>query len=105
MRLPRLTLKRAMLLVALVAVTLGVGGECIRRRSRFLSLASSHAAEACDGRIVPLALRTQMTEAELAAYGERRLAWEEYHNGLVAKYERAARYPWLPVAPDPREPR
>jgi hypothetical protein len=25
----------------------------------------------------------------------------EYHTGLKQKYERAARYPFLPVAPDP----
>jgi hypothetical protein len=29
----------------------------------------------------------------------------EYHRRLRRKYERAARYPWLPVAPDPPEPK
>jgi hypothetical protein len=28
----------------------------------------------------------------------------EYFEALQRKYERAARYPWLPVAPDPPEP-
>lgn len=27
-----------------------------------------------------------------------------YHTSLRQKYERAARYPWLPVEPDPPEP-
>jgi len=27
-----------------------------------------------------------------------------YHATMRSKYEHAARYPWLPVAPDPREP-
>jgi hypothetical protein len=27
-----------------------------------------------------------------------------YHTALVQKYERAARYPWLAVMPDPPEP-
>jgi hypothetical protein len=27
-----------------------------------------------------------------------------HYSRLTAKYERAARYPWLPVAPDPPEP-
>jgi hypothetical protein len=27
-----------------------------------------------------------------------------YHRALKAKYERAVRYPWLPVEPDPPEP-
>jgi hypothetical protein len=28
----------------------------------------------------------------------------KYHDALRRKYERAARYPWLSVAPDPPEP-
>ena len=28
-----------------------------------------------------------------------------YHAALRRKYERAARYPWLPVPPDPPEPK
>jgi hypothetical protein len=28
----------------------------------------------------------------------------EYYDQMRKKYERAARYPWLPVAPDPPEP-
>lgn len=28
-----------------------------------------------------------------------------YWGPIVSKYERAARYPWLPVAPDPPEPK
>jgi hypothetical protein len=28
----------------------------------------------------------------------------EYREALVRKYETAARFPWLPVAPDPPEP-
>jgi hypothetical protein len=27
-----------------------------------------------------------------------------YHAALARKYERAARYPWLPVEPDPPQP-
>lgn len=29
----------------------------------------------------------------------------DYHAAMKAKYEHAARYPWLPLAPDPPEPR
>jgi hypothetical protein len=28
----------------------------------------------------------------------------DHHASLARKYERAARYPWLPVEPDPPEP-
>jgi hypothetical protein len=30
--------------------------------------------------------------------------WWAYHAGLRHKYDRAARYPWLPVPLDPRAP-
>jgi hypothetical protein len=37
--------------------------------------------------------------------GERKhLTLASFHGELRRKYERAARYPWLPVAPDPPEP-
>jgi hypothetical protein len=29
----------------------------------------------------------------------------KYHEAMSRKYEHAARYPWLPVAPDPPEPK
>ena len=29
----------------------------------------------------------------------------KYHDEMRLKYERAARYPWLPVSPDPTEPK
>jgi hypothetical protein len=31
-------------------------------------------------------------------------ALRSYYRDMIEKYERAARYPWLPVAPDPPEP-
>jgi hypothetical protein len=34
----------------------------------------------------------------------RNLAWAEQEERLKRKYRRAARYPWLPVPPDPPEP-
>jgi hypothetical protein len=30
--------------------------------------------------------------------------WLAYDRGLIAKYKRATRYPWLSVAPDPPDP-
>ena len=32
-------------------------------------------------------------------------AMEQYHQGLRQKYEAATRQPWLPIPPDPPEPR
>jgi hypothetical protein len=31
--------------------------------------------------------------------------WIDYHSEMTRKYSRAARYPFLPVAPDPPEPK
>ncbi len=56
------------------------------------------------------------TWAELATQARDQAAWHarsiaqegpksEYFARMRWKYERAARYPWLPVAPDPPEPR
>jgi hypothetical protein len=44
-------------------------------------------------------IRSSASEIERSS---RRL---DYHDSLISKYERAARYPWLPVAPDPPEPK
>ena len=33
------------------------------------------------------------------------LAWEDYYRQLGRKYQEAARYPWLPVSPDPPGPK
>ena len=38
-------------------------------------------------------------ERRWAALATRRMA---YHTAMVRKYQRAARYPWLPVEPDRR---
>ncbi len=51
----------------------------------------------------PVAKRAAMTpHVSKAAWYRDRTAW---HAAMKAKYEHAARYPWLPVAPDPPEPK
>lgn len=42
--------------------------------------------------------------AEIAAFRDKFAARAEYWTRLKQKYERAARYPWLPVKPDPPAP-
>jgi hypothetical protein len=48
--------------------------------------------------------RCQDWEARLAVAVSRWRIKRDYYAALRIKYERAARYPWLPVAPDPPEP-
>ena len=47
-------------------------------------------------------LRENLTRRQELTADEGRRA--EYHAALARKYRHAARYPWLPVEPDPAEP-
>jgi hypothetical protein len=103
----RFPLGRMMFAVAILGVALGF----VARRERFLRLSVLHAHlngeilfENKHGRYGPYpgqedALPGHEREWDL----DQRLAG--YHWMLHEKYERAARYPWLPVAPDPPEPK
>jgi len=128
----RFTVRRLMIAVAIVALILGA--ELTRRRSaQFRLLARSYASAAEfdglileggtttfrleDGQIREVhgssSIRIPTDEGGLVesaidptpGYDEDRLRRRaEYHDFLRRKYDRAARYPWLPVAPDPPEP-
>jgi hypothetical protein len=114
MRLPRMTTRRWMALVAVVGVIL-TGIHLRRLRSEYLVLSAYCAAKeeisrahagwnhasihrlaisANSGEQLRVARKSWATE-------ERRV---EYFAGLKAKYARAAERPWLPVPPDPPEP-
>jgi hypothetical protein len=107
MRMPRFrfTIRRMMVAVAIVGALFGVLGLW-QRSAAYAAIAERHADEelaivalaldaltARDGPRLPtgLTLRMLMSRAVL-------------HHKLARKYRRAARYPWLPVAPDPPEP-
>lgn len=85
MRFPRvrLTMRRLLVAVAIVGVVLGMG----RRSSMFRELSVFHQREA-------------LRVSRPPAMGQASL----HHVDLSETYEWAARYPWLPVAPDPPEP-
>jgi hypothetical protein len=142
MPLPRLqfTVRRIMIVVAIVAVALGAN-DLRRRKVRYdalrsthewrgrssMSLAELHASTAAANEREVERLRaavrsghdTPRPEAEAAAQitsniegaaaieraAERQFrARARFHELLRKKYERAARYPWLVVEPDPPEP-
>jgi hypothetical protein len=106
MRLPRMTTRRWMVAVAVVALVLGAV-QLKRRRDDLLSGAQSHAQveqkwrqwEALERR----ALQAGEVDANpsLAAWVARRIS---YHRTMARKYRHAARFPWLPVGPDPPSP-
>jgi hypothetical protein len=96
MPLPRMTMRRWMIVVAIVGIVLGVA---IERRNRLRKIAAHHQAEFKKlVRQGPIILFAGSSDDPIM----RRLEW---HESMRLKYERAARYPWPPVEPDPSEPR
>jgi hypothetical protein len=91
-----------MVVVAVVPLLLGVVA-ILRRRTHFQRLADYHADAARQLRsshgsaIRPSGayVHIPLTPPSLA----------DYHEDLAGKYQRAAGYPWLPVEPDPPEPK
>ena len=102
MPLPRVrfTVRRMMVAVAIVGATVAFGE---RRRRDFSALAEYHRAQ----QVVKVACSKGGFISEKRGGGmatdvdERADAW---HRVLEPKYRYAARYPWLPVPPDPPEP-
>ena len=112
MRQPRMTTRRWMVAVAIVAILIGVGLELSRRSRRFARLAADHSNGALEHFGTLMAFgggpppNRDVPPAGLgpARYLHRAKALLNYHSELTEKYQRAARYPWLAVAPDPPEP-
>ena len=106
MRLSRLTTRRLMVLVAVVALITGTFVTWQRQR-RYRELAVEYARRERSGR----ALRKWIAADRVPARGARSVGILidgipidvklERTARLRAEYERAARYPWLPVPPDP----
>ena len=120
---PRFTVRRLMVAVAIVAFALG-GLESLRRYRAMVALSESYSQTArmysatvalvlgdasCWDRIPsekkkipdPYPFYT-LDDAAHHARNSREKA--RRYRALAAKYERAARHPWLPIAPDPPEP-
>ena len=82
MRVRRITSRAVMIVVLVVAVQWAFLAAMAARRARLLQIAREHAA---------------------ASTGDpQRAGW---HHRMHDKYRSAARRPWLPVAPDPPEPK
>ncbi len=116
MRLPRMTMRRWMVVVAavgLIGLIMGGGVWLKQRRDYFLSLAQSHQAEVASSTARGKALKSRfgvasgMTVEEVMQLNrdyDRMMDRADHHASLARKYERAARSPWLPVEPEPPEP-
>jgi hypothetical protein len=80
-------------MVAVAIVGLACGGEVLRRRRVYYS----EQAVVCG----ILAVERRSDDPEVDRHLRQRTA---YYYRQRLKYERAARYPWLPVPPDPPKP-
>jgi hypothetical protein len=99
MRLPRLrfTVRRMMVAVAVVALVLGAVALGVRS-GEFRNRARYHEVMAASPL---LGVKPAPPVFDPVRYTPK---WSAYHARLKRKYERAARRPWLFVAPDPPLP-
>ena len=107
MRLPRFRIRTLMIAVAVVGLLAGLVVALTRRSAGLRQQAASFAQvsnqEALQGMYIERRYHWGPAEPEkpiIAAHFRR----SDYYAALRAKYERAARRPWLPVAPDPPPP-
>src|SRR5689334_4499202 len=103
MRLPRMRVRSLMVFVAAVGTWAGVGLAGLRRFDRYCRLAHLHEVQFASlaSRAAACATRYGHTEPPCEEYFKR-AAW---HYELYIKYSNAAPQPWLPVPPDPPEPK
>ena len=107
MRLPRMTTRRWMIAVAILAVGLATvahfRGLALRQRAAYHEkiekLVAATVGELNSAARWPKAARVRASAAVRA-----NAAIRDRHARLKEKYWRAARYPWLPVGADPPEP-
>jgi len=111
MTIPRMTTRRWMTAVAVMAVLLAVGRLAGTTWKR-LGTAAAHARLAdtirLNGSTIASVAAVAPSEAARRSHHEamaRHSRFAEYYSDLATRYRRAARYPWLPVPPDPPEPR
>src|SRR5262245_54148372 len=103
MRLPRFRIRTLMVVAAAVAVGIATwrgSAAMMQRRARYLAMAEMHEATVnCfdHGLWFP---RDDPTDIRYQHYKKP----FDHYSALVSKYRHAARYPWLPVEPDPPDP-
>jgi hypothetical protein len=98
---PRMTARRWLIAVAVVALACAATVRIRERRSRFARIAQEHSGAWPPLAYPDLVVATEAERERLTLWSARVTAW---HAGMAGKYQRAARYPWLPVEPDPPEP-
>lgn len=97
----RFSVRRMMIAVAIVVMIVLTAIFLNRRSDEFWGRAAYHRGGEAMSRAVAFRAWRLNGDARLIAHAEQ---MEAQHRTLELKYEHAARYLWLPVAPDPPEP-
>jgi hypothetical protein len=95
MRFPRVTIRRLLLLVAVLAVALGIVVALQRRSERFRRRAAEYASAIHTVYFADVNGKDGMMLTATVA---------DYHGDLSQKYTAAADRPWLPLESDPPPP-
>ena len=93
---PRITVRRLLVLIALVGIGLG-GSDWVRRRRAHAEAMAEHHSSLFFAAMRPI----PPDDPDPFPWKK----WADYHLALEFKWRRAARRPWLPFEPDPPEPR
>lgn len=106
MRPPRLRLRTLMIAVSAIALILGAAAWTERHRrwvrdALRISLKHQYAAM-IEGRVEVVSGRKSPGSPAGNERARRRVA---YHNAMAEKYSQAALRPWMPIWPDPPEPK
>ena len=107
MKRPRFTLRVLMIAVAVAALV--PWGYTLGRRSVAFAAKAQECESKAEKGLIPLRASGfgPPNDAEIQLikrHNEWNERFKEHHRRLALKYRRAARFPWLPVEPDPPEP-
>jgi hypothetical protein len=109
MRLPRLTTRRLMVLVAVMAVLLE--GALMYQRSAYCRKRATYCRHRAGafraihaGRMQVYRFRIDPSGPVLGTTRESQKAWAEYYELLGRRYDQVARRPWLAIPLDPPAP-
>jgi hypothetical protein len=109
-----MTMRRWIIAVVVVIGPMIGGGVLLirQRRDYFLTLAQLHHNEVAPSMARGTALKSRLGSisgmspeiGQIYRDYDRMMDRANHHTAMAHKYEHAARYPWLPVEPDPPEP-
>lgn len=98
--MPRISIRMLIAFIAIIGIGLAIP-VLVKRSAEFRTIAEEQADSEMASLEYADDARGDGGDPQRVARGEQMSA---YHRALKIKYERATRYPWLPVEPDPPEP-